>query len=901
MTNQEDSQQPARGRLRIYFGASSGVGKTHAMLEAARKLKADGQDVVIGAINTRGCDRIAGLCDGMERVPTQSQQGREGMSEEFDLDAALARLPAVLVIDDLSHVNGLAVRHSKRWQDVEELLDAGIDVFTTVNVQNLESLSNVVGDITGMQVSETVPDTIFDGANEIILVDVPVDELYARISSLSKPHRAYAVEAMRKGDLIALRELALRRTADRVEDDVQAYRIEKSVSPVWKTDAALLACIGPHSDEHVVRSAARLANQLNAAWHAVYVETPKLQRMPAARRDRILKTIKLAQELGANTAVLSGSDIALSIADYMRANNLSKGILGRSRRGWRKMFRPNLQEQIACFLPSMDLIEIGEPTGSALPSDKAENTRTDVPDNAGSTLDRPPSRLRRYTVAALASLFTAAISIPLLQRVELANIAMLYVLTVLLVAVRYGRGASVVATFIGVLAFIALMPKFSFAASHLEYSMTFMVMLAVGLITGKLTANLRYQARVAAHRESRATALYKFARALSGTLETEQIVETTRDFVRQTFHCTADIFLPDDSGRLHPVLSRLSNETSYTGRAPDIDIAQWSFDHSAPAGRGTDTSADNPFFYLPLVAPMRTRGILALSPESARWLPIPEQRRQLDTFAALAAIALERVHYVDVARDVLVKMESEKLRNSLLAAISHDLRTPLTSLVGLSESLTRSKPPLSPLQQELAGALRDESIRMNNLVSNLLEMARIQSGHIRLNLQWQPFEEVVGSALRICRPHLGQRQVHVKLNPDLPIVRFDAVLMERVLCNLLENGSKYTPPDAAIDIAAAVEEAFLEVTVSDNGPGLPSGQEEAIFEKFTRGDNESAIPGIGLGLAICRAIIEAHGGRIRAMTTAGGGASLIFTIPLGSPPDISLIEETESTSSPQST
>jgi two-component system sensor histidine kinase KdpD len=906
MNSQDNIQQPsplpelstagsgaARGRLRIYFGASSGVGKTHAMLDAARKLVAEGKDVAIGAIHPRGCEKIGGLCEGLERIPARRLEN--GLAE-FDLDAALARRPAILIADDLVHINGQGARHPKRWQDVEELLDAGIDVFTTVNVQNLESLNNVVGDIIGRHVAETVPDTVFDGADEIVLVDLPVDELYARIAAVSKRHRGHTADAMSKGELIALRELALRRMAERVEDDVRAYRIEKADSPVWKTDAALLACIGPHADEHVVRSAARLANQLNVAWHAVYVETPALQRAAAAQRERILQTVKLAQDLGATASVLPGDDIAATLAGYMRANNLSKCLLGRSRGGWGKWFGPDLRERIADSLPGIDLIEIGDPT-ALLHAPAGDASRADVLDDLGSVLSRPPSRLRRYAIAALASLATAAVSMPLLQHVDLANIAMLYVLTVVLVAVRYGRGASVVATLVGVLAFIALMPKFSFAASNLEYSVTFLVMLAVGLITGKLTSDLRYQVRVAAHRESRAIALFKFARALSGTLETEQIVAATRDFVRQTFHCAATIFLPDGAGRLHPALSATSNEAGASAEGdPDVAVAQWAFDHSAPAGQGTDTSAHHPFFYLPLIAPMRTRGILALSPESARWLSIPEQRRQLDTFAALAAIALERVHYVEVARDVLVKMESEKLRNSLLAAISHDLRTPLTSLVGLSESLARSKPPLSSLQLDLADALRGEALRMSNLVSNLLEMARIQSGQIRLDLQWQPIEEVVGSALRASRPHLGARQIRVALPQDLPIVRFDAVLMERVLCNLLENASKYTPPNAQIAITAQAQADFLEVAVSDNGPGLPAGQEEAIFEKFTRGDNESAIPGMGLGLAICRAIVEAHGGKIRALTAASGGASFVFTIPLGAPPDISSIEETESSS-----
>jgi two-component system sensor histidine kinase KdpD len=428
-------------------------------------------------------------------------------------------------------------------------------------------------------------------------------------------------------------------------------------------------------------------------------------------------------------------------------------------------------------------------------------------------------------------------------------------------------------------------PRFSFAVSDFQYVVTFAVMLVVGLITAHLTSDLRYQARVASYRESRSRALYEFARELSSALQTEQIFEITRKSIADTFRAKATLLLPDDAGLLQPPTLALGELSSNSNLGVlDIGIAQWAFDHATPAGIGTDTLPGSHFFYLPLVAPMRTRGVLAIQPESRRWILIPEQRQQLDTFAVLAAIALERVHYIDVAQDALVRMESEMLRNSLLAALSHDLRTPLTSLVGLSESLARSKPLLSSAQQELANALHEETLRMSNLVANLLDMARIQSGEVKFNLQWQPFEEVVGSALRASHSFLGRHEVQTRLARDLPLIHIDAVLIERVLCNLLENATKYTPAGSRIVISAEVSGQFLEVTVVDNGPGLPVGKEEAIFEKFTRGKRESTTPGVGLGLAICRAIVEAHGGVIRAGQAVDGGASIFFTFPLGTPP-----------------
>jgi two-component system sensor histidine kinase KdpD len=396
---------------------------------------------------------------------------------------------------------------------------------------------------------------------------------------------------------------------------------------------------------------------------------------------------------------------------------------------------------------------------------------------------------------------------------------------------------------------------------------------------------VRYQARVALHRESRSRALYEFARELSGALQTEQIFETTRTFIQRTFRAKATLILPDDNGRLQAP----PQQTGDLSHAPNIDvldmgIAQWAFDRATAAGIGTDTLPASSYFYLPLVAPMRTRGLLAIQPEGRRWILIPEQRQQLDTFAALAAIALERVHYIEVAQNALVHMESERLRNSLLATLSHDLRTPLTSLVGLAESLTLAKPPLPQSQQALAEALRDETLRMSALVTNLLDMARIQNGDVHLNLQWQTLEEVVGSSLRICRANLGERRIETHLPRELPLIRFDAMLIERVLCNLLENAAKYTPPDSHITISAEVAGQYVNVSVFDNGPGLPHGREESLFEKFTRGERESATTGVGLGLAICRAIIEAHGGMIRAGKSPEGGAAFIFTLPLGTPP-----------------
>lgn len=888
---QEQERQIKRGKLRIYFGASAGVGKTYAMLAAAQQLLADGREVVVGMVETHGRSETESLLKGLEVLPFRTIDYRGKVLDEFDIDASLQRHPSLILMDELAHSNAPGSRHPKRWQDVDELLSAGIDVFTTVNVQHLESLNNVVGGITGVRVSETVPDTIFDKADEIVLVDIPADELLKRLKEgkIYQARQAYRASKnfFRKGNMIALRELALRRTAERVEDDVQAYRIEKSIASIWKTDSALLVCVGPRPEtEHIIRSAAQLANQLNTSWHAIYIETPKLLRLPLERRDRILKALKLAQDLGAVPAVLSGNDIASVAVDYAHSHNFSKIILGRGRSGW--SLRPTLLKRIAAYAPEIDLIEIGDPgpefRNSLKPELAAHMKNGDIPAFRN-------SRLRPYLWAIAGSVLTALIATPLLPYLDLANIVMLFLLTLVLVAVQFGRGPAVLSAFMSVAAFdfFFVSPRFSFSVGDFQYVVTLSVMLAVGLIIGQLTAGLRYQARVALRRESRSQALYEFARELSGALQIEQISESTRRFIQHTFDANTTLLLPDGEGHLRAPQSP-PGDGEY-GPTVDMGVAQWAFDHAAPAGMSTNTLPSSRFFYLPLQAPMRARGILAVAPQSPRWLLVPEQRQQLEIFAALAAIALERVHYIEVAQDALLRMESERLRNSLLSALSHDLRTPLTSLLGLSESLASSEPSLSRAQQELANALYEEAQRMTKLVTNLLDMARLRSGQVKLNLQWQSFEEVVGSSLRASHAALTRHKVRTQLAPSLPLLRFDAVLLERVLCNLVENASKYSPEGSSIIIAAIIKSQYLEVTVSDNGPGLPPGREEAVFEKFTRGEQESSTPGVGLGLAICRAIVQAHNGIISAGRSLQGGTAIVFTLPLGTPPAMPDIEQ----------
>jgi two-component system, OmpR family, sensor histidine kinase KdpD len=805
---------------------------------------------------------------------------------ELDLDGALARRPALILIDELAHSNAPGSRHPKRWQDVEELLSAGIDVWSTINVQHLETLNDVVGGITGVRVWETVPDQVFDAADEVVLVDLSPDELLQRLKEgkvyLPRQAERAIQNFFRKGNLIALRELALRRTADRVDSQMLQYRRDRSVASVWQTGESLLACVGPGAGaDRILRSAARMAARMDVPWHALYIDTPALQRLSRRQRERILKSIKLAQDMGAATATLSGSDPVETVIAYARDHNLFRVIVGRDHaRAWRPWYR-SFADRIGKQAPDLDVIQVARDEPHAA---RPANERTDEP-----WLVRLKAPWQSYAMAAIVCAIAAALAAPLHSVLELANIAMLFLLAVVVVSVRYGFGPSVMAAFINVAAFdfLHVSPRFSFSVSDVQYLLTFAVMLAVGLVIATLTTGAKYQARVASLREQRVRALYEMARDLSGALMPEQIAEIAQRFAQTELGARSAILLMDAEDRLGEPI-----HTPEVSLAVDIGIARWALDHGAEAGVGTDTLPGSPIRYVPLKAPMRIRGVLALELRNPSRLMIPEQGRLLDTFARLIAIALERVHYVDVAQTTTVQMESERLRNSLLSAISHDLRTPLAALVGLADSMSMTRPPPTGQQVEIAASICEEALRMNALVNNLLDMARLQSGAVRLNRQWQPLEEVVGSALRSVAATVAGHRVEVDLPEDLPLLELDSVLVERVLCNLLENAAKYTPHGSEIRVGAAPGgRDAIDIWVEDNGPGLPSGKEEEIFKKFERGHKESPTPGVGLGLAICRAIVQAHSGTMRAENRRDGGARFVFSLPRGNPPVVDTADE----------
>ncbi|AFT85156.1 DUF4118 domain-containing protein [Paraburkholderia phenoliruptrix] len=913
---QRDEEKRQRGKLKIFFGASAGVGKTYAMLQTARRRREEGADVVVGIAETHGRSETAALLEGLDVLPLAQIEYRGRKLGEFDLDAALARKPQLILVDELAHSNVQGARHLKRWQDVYELLDAGIDVYTTVNVQHLESLNDVVGQITGIRVWETVPDRVFDRADEVTLVDLPAEELLDRMRD-GKVYLAQQAERavrnfFRKGNLIALRELALRRTADRVDAQMREYRADRSIERIWQARERLLVCVGPGPEAPaLVRAAARLAASLKADWIAVYVETPALQRLPDARRERTLNALKLAAELGAETATLAGTDAVAALTGYAQARNVSRLVAGASNRAGigRRLRRP-LGERLVEQGGHADvtLIRVSSEGGSGEQRHLLNTTANAWRDALSAARERrSPPRAYGFAFAICAGI--TAVASQLMARIDLTNLVMLYLLGVVFTAVKLGRGPGVLLSFLSVAAFdfFFVPPRLSLSVSDTQYLLTFFGMLLTSLVISHLTSSLRREARVARRREQRTGAMYAMARELAAALTTEQIVGIGSRHVSEVFGARVAILLPDSADQVKQKIEDPDAAITLEGDHLDTDVGQWVYDHQKPAGHGTDTLPAAAALYLPLKAPMRTRGVLAVVLRDERELNAPEQQRMLDAFAAQIALALERVHYVDIARDALVNMESERLRNSLLSAISHDLRTPLTTIVGFSSMLAQSREQSGDTRRddELVEAIHEEALRMTGIVTNLLDMARLQAGSLQLNRQWTLLEETVGAALRACRRVLAGHPVQVDLAADLPLLHLDAVLMERLFSNLFENAAKYTAPGTPITIGAqrfdADGKSFVRVTVDDNGPGLPAGMETRVFEKFTRGEKESAKPGIGLGLAICRAIVEAHGGSIGAVNRipaypAGGaaqaagraeGASFWFTLPVETPPDVS--------------
>ncbi len=854
------------GKLKVFFGAAPGVGKTYAMVDAARKRSTEGSDVVVGSLDTRRRPEIELLLAVLERLPTRTLTGRGGTRTEFDLDAALQRHPHIIVLDDLAHTNAPGQRNARRWQDVQELLLAGIDVYTTLNVTQLESVNDIVSRITGVTVPDPVPDSLFDEADEVELVDMTPDDLLQRW----REGRIHITEGapktlssmFRKGSLIALRELTLRRMAERVESQMESFRQEHAPGESWPVVERLVVAISPSPyARRVVRAARRMAVRSHAQWIAAYVETPESSALSAADRNRVYQTLRLAERLGAETVTVTGDNVAQALIEYAVRRNATRIVVGKPGRApWRDRFFGSMVDELIRNEAGIDVTII---RGQLEETGRESTPRWRRP-------GRALSYLEGLGVVALCTL----LAWPLALWFGSPGVAMLYLLGVALVAMWRGIGPSLAASLLGLLAFDFLFttPRFQLHLNDSFLLFTFFVMVVVGNVIGSLALRIKSQANIARRHEERVTAMYQLTRDLADADQRPAMVDAIIRNITASFGGDASVLLPNDDGRL---ISSALTESA-------LSTAQWVLENGRMAGLGTDVLSSTDLFFLPLKADRATVGVLAIRPRDRDLVQNPEQMLLLETLCRHAALAIEHDALVHESQNARMAAEAERLQNILLSSVSHDLRTPLASITGAASSLLDSGSKLTgPKQTELLATIHDEADRLNRLVTNLLHVTRLESGALKPNKDWQSVEELVGAALNRLDKSLAQRQVNLQIPLELPLVSVDGILLEQVLFNLLDNAIKYTPAGSPIDIEARAEDEHTVITIADRGPGFGPGEAERVFEKFFQGGRANAAKGAGLGLTVCRGFVEAHGGTLRAFNRDGGGAVFEIVLPSG--------------------
>ncbi len=875
---QAEETRARGGKLKIFLGYAAGVGKTYAMLEAARRERADGADLVVGYVEPHGRRETEALLDGLEALPTRAVPYRGVSLREFDLDAALARRPRLLLVDEFAHTNAEGSRHAKRWQDVEELLAAGVDVWTTMNVQHLESLNDVVAQITGVAVRETVPDGLLERADEIELVDLTPEELIERLKEGKVYVAPQAERALlsffQKGNLVALRELSLRQAANRLRRDVDAARTERAAQGPWATNERLLVCVGASpTAAKLVRSARRMAAAFGAEWLAVAVETPGGDRATAAARQAVAEHLRLAERLGAETHTLVGGNVAEAVLEYARLRNVTKVVVGKTAQPWyRRRLRGTVVDELLERGGDIDIYVIkGEGESSR---------RTAAP--------APPAAVAWRDYLATGGVVCACGSAGWLCHswgLAEANLVMIFLVGVAFVASRLGRGPAIAAAVANVLVFdfFFVPPYYSFTVNDAQYLFTFGVMLGIGLLVSALTARVQERLRASRQQERRTAALYRLTQQLSEVSGTEFLARTAGRQVAEVFGGEVVLYLSEPKG---PAALRFGEGTEVARQPINGLVAQWVAGHGQVAGAGTDTLPNATALFVPLVGSQRTVGALGVRPGDAQRFLDPEQRRLLETCASLIALSLERDSSALEAHEAHLQVQTEQMRNSLLSSVSHDLRTPLAAIAGAASSLLGARPEeKDPERRDLLQGIVEESRRLGRLVDNLLDMSRLESGALAPDRQWHVLEEIVGSARSRLRRLLEQHTLRVEIPPDFPLLFVDGLLMEQLLVNLLENAARYTPAGSRIEVTARYTGGRAEVRVADDGPGLPPGTEARVFDKFFRGTGVApdGRRGVGLGLAICQAIAQAHRGEIRAANRPGGGAEFVVTLPTEGP------------------
>jgi two-component system, OmpR family, sensor histidine kinase KdpD len=872
------AKQEGRGRLKIFLGAAPGVGKTYEMLLQGQAKRCEGVDVIVGVVETHGRRETETLLEGFEIVPRQEVEYKGHRLTEMNLDAILKRRPQLVLVDELAHSNAPCGRHPKRYLDVEELVAAGIDVFTTLNIQHVESLNDVVARITRIRVRETVPDSILDMADEIELVDLTPDDLIQRLRDGKVYVSQQAERAIRHyfspGNLTALRELALRRTAQRVDDQLLSHMQAHAIAGPWPAGDRVLICVSEASNTPaLIRYARRIAERLHAPWSAIYVETARTQRLSDAERDRITEHLRLAERLGAVTITIPGRKIADEVVAYAEANNITQIVIGKSDRSrWFEMLHGSVVHDLVRRAGSISVQVISAEAGE--------------PAAPKSVPTRPPPRpfgLWAYAGSAVAVAAALGIGELIGNLIGVQSITLVFLMAVLGSAIAWGLWPSLFACLLSALAynFFFLPPVYTFTIADPENVVALFFFALVAVIVSNLTAATRQQIVSARARAKTTAELYGFSRKLAGIGTLDDLLWATTYQVSSMLKLSTVLLLPDrEHGGLtlacgYPPEDRLDEA--------DMAAARWSWDKNHPAGRGSDTLPGGRWLFLPLRTGSGPVGVIGIERDTPGPLLTPDERRLLDALVDQAAVAIERISLARGLAEARVLAETERLRGAVLTSISHDLRTPLASILGTVSSL-RSYPDKYDASErgELLATLQDEAERLNRFVGNLLDMTRLEAGAIDSKLDFVDIAEIVGAALERAGNVVSRHRVEVAIAPDLPMVRLDAVLFEQVLFNLLDNAAKYSPPGSRIDLRARTEADTVLLEVVDEGPGIPPGDLERIFDKFYRvqaQDRQRA--GTGLGLAICRGFVEAQGGRIDAKNRVDrSGAVLTIRMPV---------------------
>lgn len=871
---QKDEAQQGRGKLKIFFGMSAGVGKTYTMLDTAQQLKAEGVDVVVGYVETHKRAETEALLQGLEIIPRQKLEYRGTTLEEMDTDAILRRNPQLVLVDELAHTNCPGARHAKRYQDVIELLEAGIDVYTTVNVQHFESRADAVRQITGITVQETVPDTVLDMADAIELIDLSPDDLRKRLAE-GKVYTSERIETasnsfFRTGNLTALREMALRLTAEHVDHKLQDYMQVKSIAGPWKSGERLMVAVGPSPfSEQLIRWTRRMAYNLEAPWLAVYVETTN--PVSPETQERLAQNLKMARELGGEVVMTSGSDIDQTLIRLAQQRNVTQIVVGKPQSSFfqRLIKGGSLVDKLVRSSGDIDIYVV---TG-----DKAES-----PSQSRFLPSQPiqHSSWKEYAAAlAIVSCITAldAILLNAMPWVGYQAVGLTELMAVLLIAVYIGRGPALLAAAISAISwnYLFIEPRYTFEISQIQDIILFALYFVIAIFTGNLTARLRTQERQARYNAERTMALYTLAHETATAINMDDVLRTAVTQIGRVFNAHIAIVL-----RQGEKLAAMPHSSStLTVDQKEYSVATWSFENGKPAGKFTDTLPLASAQYLPLLTPSRTVGVLGIQTLQDARLSF-DQEVLLETFINQVALVIEREFLDEAAEQAAMMHESERLFTTLLNSISHELRTPIATITGASSGLQNAN---DTARGELTQDIQEAAARLNRLVENLLDMSRLDSGRLKLRLDWCDVSEVIGVAVKQVSGCLDDHPLTLQLAPDLPLIQMDFVLMEQVLVNLLDNACNYTPAGTHIEITAALENRELRIRVADNGTGIPSSDLERIFDKFYRLPG-TATGGTGLGLSICRGLVEAHGGSLTADNASTGGAVFTIRLPAVTPP-----------------